>query len=120
MEKKKRNKKGMGTKFRVTNICAVQNCGFPINLEKVWKSPECIAVHDECNIYTNIQPKGTTSYITVFYNGNMISVGNKKIIEAKRNLEITKKFLKRFKSKKSFLLSKPIKRKKEVRNSSQP
>ena len=111
MEKIKTKKKGMTTKFKVTNICAVMNCGFPITLERVWKTPECIAVHGECNVYTNIQPKGTTSYITIFYNGNMISVGNKKISEAKRNLEITKKFLKRFKSKKSFLLSKPKPRK---------
>ncbi len=115
MEKKKTKKKGMGTKFKVTNVCAVMNCGFPINLEKVWKSAYCIAVHDECNIYTNVQPKGTTSYITVFYNGNMISVGNKSIAEAKRNLELTKKYLIKYKSKKSFLL----KELKEVRNSSQ-
>ncbi len=111
MKKNKSKKKGMSTKFKVTNVCAVMNCGFPINLEKLWKAPECIAVHDSCNVYTNIQPKKTTSYITVFYNGNMISVGNKKITEAKRNLETTKKFLKRFKSTKSFLLSKPIKSK---------
>lgn len=113
MKKKKRNKKGMTTKFKVTNICAVMNCGFPIDLERVWKSPECIAIHEECNIYTNIQPKGTTSYITVFYNGNMISVGNKKVIEAKRNLEMTKKFLKSFKSTKSFLLKKTKRRSNE-------
>lgn len=104
----------MTTKFKVTNICAVQNCGFPINLEKLWKSPECLNVYDECNIYTVIKPKGTDAHTTVFYNGNMISVGNKKIIQAKRNLEITKKFLKGFKSTKSFLLSKSIKHKKEV------
>ncbi len=114
-QKKQTKKKGMGTKFKVTNVCAVMNCGFPINLEKVWKSAYCIAVHDECNIYTNIQPKGTTSYITCFYNGNMISVGNKSIAEAKRNLELTKKYLIKYKSKKSFLL----KELKEVRNSSQ-
>ncbi len=100
----KKKKKGMSTKFKVTNVYAVMNCGFPINLEKLWKAPECKAVHDECNIYTNIQPKGTDSYITVFYNGNMISVGNKKIIQAKRNLELTKKFLKKFRSTKSFLI----------------
>ena len=113
--KKKRNKKGMSTKFKVTNICAVQNCGFPINLEKVWKTPECIAVHEECNIYTNIQPKGTTSYITIFYNGNMISVGNKKIIEPKRNLEITKKFLKKYRSTKSFLLKPKLKKDRKLK-----
>ncbi len=116
--KKKRNKKGMGTKFKVTNVCAVMNCGFPINLKKVWKSPECIAVHEVGNVYTQLQPKGTTSYITVFYNGNMISVGNKKIIEAKRNLEKTKRFLKGFKSTNSFLLKPKLK--KGGRNSSQP
>ena len=94
--KGKKKKIGMSTKFKVTNICAVMNCGFPITLEKVWKSPECIAVHEECNVYTNVQPKGTTSYITIFYNGNMISVGNKLIAEAKRNLEATKKYLKKY------------------------
>ena len=76
-------KKGMSTRFKVTNVCAVQSCGFPINLEKLWKSIECINVYDECNVYTVIKPKKTTSHITVFYNGNMISVGNKKISEAR-------------------------------------
>ncbi len=98
----------MSTKFKVTNVCAVMNCGFPINLKRVWETPECIAVHDVGNIYTQIQPKGTTAYITIFYNGNMICVGNKKVIEAKKNLEITKKFLKKFRSTKSFLLKKRI------------
>lgn len=102
--KKKTKKKGMTTKFKVTNVCAVMNSGFPVNLEKIWKSPECIAVHDECNIYTNVKPKGTTSYITIFYNGNIISVGNKSVAEARRNLEATKKYLEKYKSKKSFLL----------------
>lgn len=110
MVKKQRSKKGMTTKFKVTNICACQNCGFPINLEKLWKAPECKAVHDEYNVYTDIQPKGTDAYITVFYNGNIICVGNKKVSQAKRNLEITAKFLKKFKSTKSFLLSKPKRR----------
>ncbi|MBA7703800.1 hypothetical protein ES703_112594 [subsurface metagenome] len=106
MVKMEKNKKGMGTKFRITNICAVMNCGFPINLKKLWKSPKFLRVCGERNVYTVIQPKGTNSHITVFYNGNMVSVGNKKIIQAKKNLEITKKFLRDFKSKKSFLLSK--------------
>jgi len=108
---KKTKKKGMSNKFKVVNVVAVMNCGFPVTLEKIWKSVECIAVHDVGNVYTIVKPKGATKNVTIFYNGNMISVGNKFIAEARRNLEATKKYLKKYKSTNSFLLSKPTKRK---------
>lgn len=107
---KKKTKPKMTTKFRVVNVVAVMNCGFPVTLEKIWKSPECIAVHDVGNIYTIVKPKGATKNVTIFYNGNMISVGNKFIAEARRNLEATKKYLKKYKSTNSFLLNKKVRK----------
>lgn len=86
----------METEFKVVNIVATQNTGFRINIDKVITSPYLVYTSDQ---YTAIKPKGATCQITIFYNGNMITVGNRSVEEARKNLEIAKKFLKKFRIK---------------------
>ena len=97
----KKIKKKMSTKFKVVNIIAVRNTGFPIKLKKVQNNKYCTKILMDRweKEYTYIQTKGATKQITIFYNGNMISIGNSKVSNAKRDLEIATNYLKRFKSK---------------------
>ena len=88
----------MKTKFKITNVCAVMATGFPIDMQKVQHYPT-FEVTDSNEKYTRILPPNASRPTTFFYNGNMISVGNKSVSEAKRNLELTKKFLKKYKAK---------------------
>ena len=98
-----KKKPKMSTKFKVVNIVAVMTCGFQIKLRKVWESKYIVAINEvnpgKGNVYTQIKVKGVTKPVTIFYNGNMITVGNKHITEARRNLELTKKYLAKFKLK---------------------
>lgn len=88
----------MTTQFKVVNIVAVMNCGFKVKLRQIWKDKNCVKVLEDRNDrpYTYVQPKGATRPVTIFYQGNMISLGCKTIKEAKQNLELTKKYMRRF------------------------
>jgi TATA-box binding protein (TBP) (component of TFIID and TFIIIB) len=100
-EKKKKQKPKMSQRFRVVNIVAVMNCGFRIKLNKIWDDIYCEKVLEDKfeRSYTYVKPKGAIRSVTIFYNGNMISVGNKSVKDAKQDLEATKKYLKKFKLK---------------------
>lgn len=101
----------MSKTFKVVNVVAVMNCGFVIRLRDLWNSPHCVAVHEanggKGNVYTHIKAPKSSKNVTVFYNGNMISVGNKTIAEARRNLNATKDFLKSWKHPTLSVESKP-------------
>lgn len=101
-KKKKRDKhKYMSETFKVVNIVAVMNCGFKLRLKEIWEQPECVKVLEDKweKPYTYVQPKGATRPCTIFWQGNMISLGCTTISQAKRNLELTKNYLKKFRLK---------------------
>lgn len=85
----------MEIKFKVVNIVATMNTGFRIRIEKLSNNPYLLYVTDNGR-YVAIKPPNASKQITIFSNGNMITVGNKSIAEAKRNLLAAKKFLRKF------------------------
>jgi TATA-box binding protein (TBP) (component of TFIID and TFIIIB) len=94
-------KQPMQRYFKVVNVVATMNCGFHINIEKIWELDCCLYTTqgETCSPYTAIKPPKATHQITIFYNGNMITVGNTSEAEAKKNLYIARRFLKAFERK---------------------
>lgn len=89
---------GMSKIFKVVNVVAVMNCGFNLDMKKIWNSEYLLYASDgeKGATYTGIKPPEATKQITVFYNGNMITLGNKSVEEARNNLNIAKRWLKNF------------------------
>jgi len=105
----------MTTKFKVVNVVATQNAGFHIDVDRVHDSEFLLYDTEDTqpNRYVAIRPPAATHQITIFHNGNMITVGNKSVAEARRNLELAKRFLKKFQNKQpsAFAMSKyPVKK----------
>lgn len=89
----------MGPEFKVVNIVAVQNTGFHIDLVKLNETGLLTEYEGTFRIYYHIKIPDATRPVTVFYNGNLICVGNKTVAEARRNLEAAKNYLKKFRLK---------------------
>lgn len=89
----------MKEKFKIVNIVAVQNAGFYIDMDKLGFD-DCISSYDNERFPGAITKiKGTKGKVTVFHNGNLISVGTRSVKQAKEDLEIAIKYLKKFKKK---------------------
>lgn len=87
----------MQRSFKVVNVVATMNCGFSINMERLWASENVLyAAGERGPVYTGVRPPKATKQITVFHNGNMITVGNKSVKEARQNLGIAKVWLRGF------------------------
>lgn len=88
----------MSTKFKVVNIVAVKNTGFNIDIKKIAKESTCVFCDvDRNNLeWWKIKTHEMTRPVTFWYNGNMISVGNQTIKEAKQNLKNAENYLKKF------------------------
>lgn len=83
--------------FRVINVCAIMSTGFEIDAQKVSKDPS-FEVEGPYDNRVRIKPPGATRFVTFFYNGKMVTIGNRTIAEARKNLKETKKYLKQFRT----------------------